>query len=153
MSMSHEDEIVKQYGDISLESAPVDPDKPTFNSLLGALKAVHTGEMEIEVLEKYHEGLSVQLENSIRNIDKIEAPEEYREKTEEQVNLAKGALSMVQMMLDHLEDYIENPCMENMAPCVQLLLDCQGAIGGLNEMLDENIRQGLIAEQELKKID
>jgi len=153
VSSSPEDNIREMYGDVSLESAPVDPENPTFNSLLGALKAVHTGEMEMAVLEKYHEGLSKQLEQSIKNIESMEIPEGYKEITEEQMRLSRGSLDMVQMMLDHMEKYIDEPCMENMAPCVQLHMDCQSVMRQLTQLLDENIRIGEIAEKEMKPVD
>jgi len=122
VSSSPEDKIRELYGEVSLESSPVDPENPTFNSLLGALKAVHTGEMEMHVLEKYHEGLSKQLEQSIKNMESMEIPEGYKEITEEQIRLGRGSLDMVQMMLDLLEKYIEEPCMENMAKGIFALL-------------------------------
>ena len=36
-----ENEIKNMYGNVSLQSAPVDPENPDFSSLLGALEEVY----------------------------------------------------------------------------------------------------------------
>ena len=75
---SLEDEIKERYGDTPLVSGPVDPDNPTFDSLLGALKAVYTGERGMDILVKYHHGLSKQIEDSKTYITNMKPPDEFK---------------------------------------------------------------------------
>lgn len=152
MSSSGEDRIREEYGEVCLESDPVNPDNPTFSSLLGALKAVHTGEMGMDVLKKYHLSLDEQLDVSRENIENLESPPDYKEQVEEQKQIALGAIDMVQITLDLVKNYIQEPTGEKMAFCVDSLLKSQGFINVLNRILDENIRLGKEAENEMRKI-
>lgn len=134
-------ELVKErYGDVSLESAPVDPANPSFASLLSAMKEVHTGALPLEVLERYHHQLSRQLADSKQSIAATPVPEEHGQAVSDQIKISLGALDIVQAMLDLLERYIQWPSQEQMAACVDALLNCQGVLAGLNQVLDENIR-------------
>lgn len=126
------------YGEIPLISAPVDPDHPTFNSLLGALKAVHTGEMGMDVLVKYHSALSQQLAESRKSIEEMDVSEGVREAR----NLSLGAIAMTQVALDMIEKYIQEPSQDRMADCLQSLLDAMAATSYASGKLDENIKNG-----------
>ncbi|MEQ8170902.1 MAG: hypothetical protein ABRQ38_18580 [Candidatus Eremiobacterota bacterium] len=146
---NHEKEalIKEKYGYAVLESGPVDPDNPTFASLLGAMKEVYEGKCGMDVLVKYHEGLSKQIENSrefLKKTDK-ETPEEYKALVEEQHRISLGALDIVQGTLDLIDSYIKNPSKELMATCVESLLNSQRIMKGVHDMLDENINR---AEEE-----
>lgn len=121
--------------DIPMTSAPVDPENPGFDSLLGALKAVHEGEMGIDGLKKYHTGLQNQLNDSR---DFISGMEIHRE-TGETRDLALGALGITQMMLDFLQNYIDDPNPDTLAACVQALLDSRAAMANIHYLLDKNI--------------
>jgi hypothetical protein len=138
--MASEDPIKERYGEISMESGPVDPENPTFASLLGALKAVATGEMEMDVLIKYHDGLSMQLDDSRESIENMPIPEEFKEIATENKNVAIGSLDIIQIMLDLLEKYIQEPSKENLGACVDSLLNCQSVMRDMNTMLDQNIK-------------
>jgi len=140
--MATKEELFKEeYGDVPLESMPVDPDNPTFDSLLGALKAVYSGEMELSVLEKYHRELSRQLEVSRKNITGINIPEEFKEIATPQMEMSIGALDIVQMTMDLLGAYIDDPTKEKMADCLVSLLNSQSVMRQLNQILDDNIKK------------
>jgi hypothetical protein len=134
------DLIEERYGEISLSSDPVDPENPSFSSLLGALKAVHTGEMRMEVLQKYHTVLSVQLDESRRAIEDLEIPVELEEAARDQMNMARGALDIVRVALDMVKKYIGAPSNEAMADCLEALFSAQRVIASLNVVLDRNIQ-------------
>ena len=122
--------------DISMTSSPVDPDNPGFDSLLGALKAVHEGEMEMEGLRKYHVGLQSQLNNSRDFIANMEIHDETRQTRD----MALGALGITQLMLDLLQKYIDDPNPNTLAACVQSLLDSRAAMANIHYLLDKNIK-------------
>jgi len=135
--------IKEKYGYAVLESGPVDPDNPTFASLLGAMQEAHYGNCDMDVLVKCHEGLSKQLEDSrefLKKTDK-ETPEEYKALVEEQHRISLGALDIVQGTLDLIDRYIKNPSRELMATCVESLLNSQRIMKGVHDMLDENINR------------
>jgi hypothetical protein len=136
--------IRDQYGYVVLESGPVDPDKPAFDSLLGALKDAYYGNCGMDVLVKYHKELSKQLEQSRHSIKKMdeETPEEYKDIVKDQHSMSLGAIDIVQSTLDLLDKYINSPTKDNMATCVESLLNSQRIMKGVHDLLDENIRVG-----------
>jgi hypothetical protein len=162
--------IKEKYGYTILESGPVDPDNPTFDSLLGVMKDVYYGNCEIDILIKYHKGLSKQLENSreflkkmsgrtkkeyeemVKDLDNpspVELKELYiaNEKVKDQYNISLGSIDIVQGTLDLLDSYIKNPSKELMATCVESLLHSQRIMKGVHDMLDENINQSGTEEE------
>lgn len=142
--------IREKYGYAVMESGPVDPDNPTFDSLLGVMKDVYYGNCEMDILVKYHKGLSKQLEDSRQFLTKMdkETPEEYKEMVKEQHNISLGAIDIVQSTLDLLDSYIKNPSKELMATCVESLLNSQRIMKGVHDMLDENINKAQLEEEE-----
>ena len=122
--------------DLTMTSAPVDPENPGFDSLLGALKGFHEGEYGKDVLEKYHTSLQSHLNESKSFIQDMEIHEETRETRDK----ALGSLGMVQMMLDSLKAYIESPNPDTLASCVQSLLDARASAAYVHSILDENIK-------------
>lgn len=122
--------------DITMTSAPVDPDNPGFDSLLGALKAVHEGQMGMNGLRKYHTGLQSQLNDSRDFITGMEIHDETRNTRD----MALGALGITQMMLDLLQNYINDPNPNSLAACVQSLLDSRAAMANIHYLLDKNIK-------------
>jgi len=139
MSDDKEKEIKAKYGDVSLESAPVNPDNPTFDSLLGALSGVYSGEFGIDVLIKYHKSLSMQLEDSKKAIQSIEIPEQFKDIAKEQMDIVMGSLDIIQIVLDLIAEYIESPSPDKMADCVEALLNAQHNMKQIENMLDINI--------------
>ncbi len=122
--------------DLNMMSAPVDPDNPGFDSLLGALKAFHEGQMDMDGLKKYHTGLQSQLNNSRYFITGMEIHAE----TKNTRDMALGALGITQMMLDMLKNYIDDPNPNTLAACVQSLLDSRAAMANIHYLLDKNIQ-------------
>ncbi|HPZ07695.1 MAG TPA: hypothetical protein PL110_06255 [Candidatus Eremiobacteraeota bacterium] len=149
MSLSSEEQIKEKYGNVSLESAPVDPNNPTFDSLLGALKEVFSGNSSMDVLVKYHKGLSKQLEDSKKALENIETEEvdgvseEYKKTAKEQRDISLGALTITRSTLDLLKVYIDHPSRENMANCIDSLLTTQRIMKGVHDMLNETIKQAI----------
>ena len=137
------EELRARYGDINPMSAPVDPDNPGFDSLLGALKAVHTGEMGMDVLVRYLEALSAQLATSRQAITSLPEPEGMEGLASDQVAMALSSLAMVQAMLDALARYIEQPSQQAVAVCVDRLLQSQRILRDVTAFLDKRIREGL----------
>lgn len=122
--------------DSAMMSAPVDLDNPGFDSLLSALKAVHTGEMGMDVLRRYHAALTSQIEASRRAILDLPIPEGLESLDSEQRNMALSGLAVVNALLDQLAAYITQPSQENVAACVQLLLQSQRLMEDLRAWLD-----------------
>lgn len=141
------EELRARYGDVNVMSAPVDPENPGFDSLLGALKAVHMGEMGMDVLVRYHEVLMQQVAASRATITSLPEPEGMEGMAADQVALALSSLSLVQAMLDSVALYIENPSQERVAVCVDRLLQSQRIVRDLNAFLDDRIREGMGAGQ------
>lgn len=123
--------------DPSTMSAPVNVENPGFDSLLSALKAVHTGEMEMDVLRRYHPALTAQLEASRQYILSMPEPEGFEGLDRDQRNVALGALAVVGAMLDQLARYIEAPTQENVGACVDLLLKSQRMTNDVRSWLDQ----------------
>ena len=48
-----ENEIKNIYGNVSLNSAPIDVENPDYNSLLGAMEAVYNQREPMDVLIRY----------------------------------------------------------------------------------------------------
>jgi len=142
LKKSLEEEIIKEYGDLPLVSAPVDPENPTFDSLLGALKGVHTGEMDMEVLVKYHRGLTRQLDESINDIENMKISDETTETRDKCI----GAINIVKITMDLLDNYIKNPSPEAMGQLVQSLLTSMAVMKYIHDTLDENIIMAGIEE-------
>lgn len=122
--------------DITMTSSPVDPNNPGFDSLLGALKAVHEGKLGMQGLRKYHVGLQDQLNNSRDFIRDMEIHDETRETRD----MAMGAIAVTQIMLDLLQKYIDDPNPSTLAACVQSLLDSRAAMANIHYLLDRNIK-------------
>lgn len=133
---SIQEQIMEKYGSEPLVSAPVDPDNPAFDSLLGALKEVHTGTRSMDVLVKYHTELSKQLDESREFIKAMED----REETRDTRDISIGSLNILQVTMNLIADYIKNPTNENMADCLESFLTSRGIMNYVHEMLDENIR-------------
>lgn len=127
----------------SYNSAPVDPDNPGFDSLLSALKAFHEGEIGKPELEKYHTGLTAQLNQSRDFISNMEV----NEASIDTKNICLGSLDMVQTCLNALQELINNPSKENMGFCVQSLLDAKTAVEYVHEALDQNIKEAGITPE------
>ncbi|MCD4784543.1 MAG: hypothetical protein K8T10_12040 [Candidatus Eremiobacteraeota bacterium] len=140
--MTIEEKLKERYGDTPLVSAPVDPDNPAFDSLLGALKAVHTGEMEMEVLVKYHRELSKQLEESRKDLESMKVADEAGEVKD----LSIGSLDIVRVTMGLIGDYIEDPTDEKMADCVDSLLTSISITEYVRNLLDENIQAAGLKE-------
>lgn len=140
---TREQELRARYGDVNVMSAEVNPENPGFDSLLGALKAVHTGEMGMDVLVRYHEALGEQLAASRDTITHLPEPEGMEGVAADQVALALSSLAMVQAMLDALARYIEEPSQERVGIVVDRLLQSQRIIRDVNAFLDQRIREGL----------
>lgn len=118
-------------------SAPVNPDHPTFDSLLGALKAVYTGERGMEVLVRYHAALSEEVTASRAAIMALPGPPpELEGLGDDQRRVALSSLDVVRAMLDFLQRYIQDPSRENMAACVDLLLQSQRMVQDVRAWLD-----------------
>ena len=125
--------------DTSMMSAPVNLENPGFDSLLSALKAVHTGEMGMDVLRRYHPALKSQLEASRQHILSIAVPEGFEGFDTDQRNMALGALAVTGALLDQLARYIDDPTPENVAACVELLLQSQRVTNDVRVWLDQFI--------------
>ena len=139
--MADEEKIKQIYGNVSLSSGPVDPNNPTFDSLLGALKAVSSEEMPMDVLVKYHKGLSRQLSASRKSIEAMPVPDEFEDVVSEQRKMTLASLDVTQTMLDFLEIYIKAPSKENLAFCVERLLNCQNLVNTVHGLLNKNIEE------------
>ncbi|MCD4782543.1 MAG: hypothetical protein K8T10_01800 [Candidatus Eremiobacteraeota bacterium] len=136
MKESIKEEIIREYGDLPLTSAPVDPENPSFDSLLGALKAVYTGEMNEEVLVKYHRELTGQLDESLHFIENMEISDETIETRDKCI----GAINIVRITMDLLDDYKNNPSPEAMGQLVESLLTSRAVMKYIHKMLDGNIK-------------
>lgn len=123
--------------DPSMMSAPVNVENPGFDSLLSALKAVHTGEMGMDVLRRYHSALSAQLETSRQHILNIPVPEGFEGLDTDQRNMTLGALAVTRAMLDQVARYVDAPTQENVAGCVDLLLQSQRMTNDVRNWLDQ----------------
>ena len=119
----------------------VDAEHPAFNSLLGALKAVHTGAMGMDVLERYHAALSRELHASRDAILALDVPAEFRAATEAQTRISVASLDVVLTLLDAVARYVRQPSQENVAQCVDLLLQSQRVVRDVNAYLDANVER------------
>jgi len=136
MTDTGENRVKGIYGDIPLTSGPVDPDNPTFDSLLGALEAVHKGLQPMSTLSAYHRGLLSQLTAQKAAMEEHKRNQGDNETAISQVQMAIATLDMVQMMLDSLERYIAAPSQEQMAETLHLLLQSMGHVRNIHAMLD-----------------
>ncbi|MGV8122137.1 MAG: hypothetical protein AB2L14_20440 [Candidatus Xenobiia bacterium LiM19] len=136
MADTGENRVKELYGDVPLTSGPVDPDNPTFDSLLGALEAVHKGLQPMNTLSAYHRGLSSQLTAQKAAMEEHKKNQGDNEAAASQVQMAIAALDMVQMTLDSLERYIAAPSQEQMAETLHLLLQSMGHVRNMHAMLD-----------------
>lgn len=125
--------------DPSMMSAPVNLENPGFDSLLSALKAVHTGEMGMDVLHRYHPALKSQLEASRQHILSIPEPAGFEGLDRDQRNTALGSLAVVGALLDQLARYIDAPTQENVGACVDLVLQSQRMTNDVRKWLDKFI--------------
>jgi hypothetical protein len=118
--------IQKLYGAFPLTSAPVDPEHPTFDSLLGALEAVHRGTMGMNVLESYHVSLSVQLQGAKAKVAGRATEGDSIDLRISGHQMAATVLDLVQAMLESVDEYIQAPNDERMASVLNLLMQCMG---------------------------
>lgn len=123
-----------EAAEVDYYSGIVDPDNPAFDSLLGALKAYSEGKADLDLLKKYHRGLTRQLEKSRTQIQEMKLSGD----SEEMRSLSLGSLDMLNVAMDRLEDYIENPNPQNLGICVSIFLDARGAVTYVNKKLDKN---------------
>lgn len=122
--MSDSAERIKaQYGNVSLESAPVNAENPGFDSLLSALEAVHTGKEDKSLLQKYYTALVAQNNESINHLKEI-----LNDENIDKINIALTAMGMVGIMLDTIPDYIAEPTDEKMGITVSLLLNAMDKV-------------------------
>jgi len=126
-----------RYGDIETRSAPANPDDPGFDSLLDALRAVHTGELPMDVLVRYHDALGAQLAASRSAILAIEHPPEFRDVAEAQTRIVVGGLDVMGTVLHFLQRYIDEPTADNVGAVVDMLLQAQRVMRDVNTHLDE----------------
>jgi len=136
MTDTAENRIREQYGDIQLTSGPVDPEHPTFASLLGALEAVHKGQQPMDTLVAYHRELSSQLRSQREAMEGHKKSQGDNEAAAAQVQMAIAALDTVQIMLDSLGAYIASPSQQQLAETVHLLLQSMGHVRNIGAMLD-----------------
>jgi len=113
------DVLHDRYGDDALMSAPVDPDHPSFSSLLSALEAVHHGRVGSGVLRRYHDVLSAEVSESRASIEG-----EFAEDEEER-QVALSALEVTEALLDAIDEYLQAPGDETMAFCVAMYLEAR----------------------------
>lgn len=117
-----------EYGEVSYESAPADPEHPAWNSLLDALRSVHEGERPKEILASYREALGRDLEERKASlwaaVPEGEAPSG-------DLALGLGALTVTGLVLDQLQGYLDEPGPERMAACVETLLQAQAVTRGV----------------------
>jgi len=132
----HDGAIGEIYGDVPLTSEPVDPEHPTFDSLLGALEGVHRGALAMNVLQAYHQSLSKQLQDSKAKVASLQAPVDTSAPELTGQRMAVTVLDLVAAMLDSVDEYIRNPGQETMASTLNLLLQCMGYMHTLNSLLD-----------------
>lgn len=122
-----------------LTSGPVDPQNPTFDSLLGALKAAHEGELDSDGLRAYHDGLRKMVRESRAAIEALDVPEEFVE-ARNQTRTSLGGLDILELTLDQVQRYLEEPGDQQMAACVNSLLYSVGMMEELHERLAANIK-------------
>lgn len=124
----------------SYQSAPVDLENPSFASLLSALKEVHEGKLPPEALLTYQRALNAELIDSRAGIEALAAPAEAEDwvvqAIEDQKRMTDTALSMSQLVVDSLGEYVRDPGEESMGRCVQLFVQAQTIMGQLNDYLD-----------------
>lgn len=83
---------------------PIDPDNPGFGSLLPALRAVRSGQLEVDVLDAYVEGLGPRLEATFAQWESVAAqPLEQMGLEEEQVSQLRGAFAATEGLLQELD--------------------------------------------------
>lgn len=125
------DNIKEIYGDVSLESLPLDIENPEFGSLLGALKSLHTNEISKEDFLKYFNGLYEGLLSSRKIFE--EMPDEQKDDV---VLMTVGGFSMAIAVLDVVKMFIDNPTDENLANAIDAYLRCQPVFSDLNDIYD-----------------
>ena len=111
------EKIKAQYGNVSLDSAPVNAEDPGFDSLLSALEAVHTGKEDKSLLQTYYTALK-EKNNESRNHLKEMLNEDNRDK----ISIALTTMDMVDIMLDTIPDYLDNSTDDKMAITLGLLM-------------------------------
>jgi len=125
-----EQKIRDQFGDVSLQSAPVNAENPGFDSLLSALEAVHTGKEDRSLLNRYYEVLKAQ-----NNESKADLTAMKTEENKDMINIAMTSLDLVDIMLDTIPEYLTEPTDENMAKTVSLLLTTMNQVEAVKAML------------------
>jgi hypothetical protein len=90
---------------------PIDPENPGFASLLPALQAVRRGELDMDVLDAYVQGLGPRLDATFQQWESVAAqPLEQMGLEEEQVAQLRGAFAATEGLLqemDHVLGLIE----------------------------------------------
>ena len=125
-----EQKIRDQFGDVSLQSAPVNAENPGFDSLLSALEAVHTGKEDRSLLNRYYEVLKAQ-----NNESKADLTAMKTEENKDMINIAMTSLDLLDIMLDTIPEYLTEPTDENMAKTVSLLLTTMNQVEAVKAML------------------
>ncbi len=117
--LRQEQAIKSIYGDVSLTSAPVDPENPGFDSLLGALEAVHNKTQPLEILDKYYAALS---ESNNAKKDELREALKSAPENADKLKIILTTLDLVTVLLESVKTYSKDPNIENMGECVSLFL-------------------------------
>lgn len=128
-----ENEIRNIYGNVSLNSAPVDPENPDFSSLLGALEEVYNQKQPMEVLVKYYEVLNAKNDENRNNLTEIL---KQNPPNADQFRISMATLDIIAVMLAAVKKYTEEPTIENMGEAVNLLLVSMDKVNKVNEFLN-----------------
>ncbi len=128
-----ENEIKNMYGNVSLQSAPVDPENPDFSSLLGALEEVYNQKQPMEVLVKYYDVLNARNDEQRHNLAVYLA---QNPPNADQFKISMATLDIIAVMLAAVKKYTEEPTIENMGEAVNLLLISMDKVNKVQEFLN-----------------
>lgn len=128
--MTSEERIRAAYGNVSLGSDPVDPDNPTYSSLLGALKAVYEGSMPMEVLVRYCDVLTekTNMEKAALSLAITKNPPNVST-----LKITMSAFDLVSLALDAARKCTVEPTHQNMAYAVSNLMVAMDKIEKIRE--------------------
>ncbi len=133
-----ENEIKNIYGNVSLNSAPIDVENPDYNSLLGAMEAVYNQREPMDVLIRYYEVLNARNEEGKHSLAMILA----QDPTNSELRITMSTLDILSVMLGAVKKYTEEPTLENMGEAVNLLLISMDKVNKVNEFLN-TLEQGV----------
>lgn len=88
-------------------AGPVDLEHPGFGSLLTALQAHRAGQVGREVLERYHAVLTVHLQDSLGQLDRLEIPEPLVEVMAPVVAATRALMERMGEVLAQVKGYLE----------------------------------------------